>query len=61
MQCGFTNPWNANRYRPLATNRDALRAKVNGEGGVFVDAEDGGTVGEGALQLLETNLADEAA
>jgi hypothetical protein len=49
---GFANSWNANRYRPLATNGDALRAKVDGEGGMLVNAQNGGTVRERSLQLL---------
>jgi hypothetical protein len=56
----FANPWNANRYRPLAANGDAVRAKVNGEGGVFVNAQDGGTIRERTLQLLQAAFTNEA-
>jgi hypothetical protein len=45
----FANPWDTNRHRPLAANGDAARAKVNDEGGVFVDTKDGGAIWECAL------------
>jgi hypothetical protein len=52
VHCRLADPGNANGYCTFAAHGDTACAEVDGEGGVFVDAKNCGTVRERSLQLL---------